>query len=360
MSASPASVSGVEPSGAGETLWLRGVNWLGDSVMTLPAVAAFRRARPGVRIVMGARPGLCEFWTLCPAVDAVMPLPVGPRGDWEAARALRRLGARRAVVFPNSFRSAWVPFLAGVRDRIGFPGRFRRFLLTRAVHPLSCSGPAHQALDYYALLGVAPDLVPPVLDGLMRIPEPVVEAMAARIRAATAGRPGFPARGPWLAVAPGAARGGAKRWPAAHFAEAAAGAARARGCGVIVCGTAGEREAGERIAAAVPGGAVNLAGSTTLAELAAVFRLCRLVLCNDSGAMHLAAAAGTPVAAVFGLTDPVRTGPLGRGHEVLAPEGARGHAVIARESRAAEAALDSIRPERAAAAAIRLLDRGNE
>lgn len=340
-------------------MWIRGVNWLGDSVMTLPAVAAFRMAHPGVRLVMGARPGLCDFWRLCPAVEAVMPLPPGVRGDWEAARELRRLGARKAVVFPNSFRSAWVPFLAGVRERIGFPGRYRRFLLTRPAHPLSYSGSAHQALDYFALLGVEPAAVPPALAGLMRIPEAVLDGMTERIRAAAGRLPAFPPGGPWLAVAPGAARGGSKRWPVAHFAATAAAAARARGCGVIVCGTAGEREAGEPIARAVPGGAINLAGETTLAELAALFRLCRLALCNDSGSMHLAAAAGTPVVAVFGLTDPARTGPLGEGHAVLTPAGVRGHAVVARESGAAAAALASIRPERAVEAAIRLLDRGS-
>jgi heptosyltransferase-2 len=324
--------------------------------MSLPALAAFKLAHPDARLLMGCRPGLEAFWSLCPAVDGVLPLPSGWRGDLTAARELRRLRVRRAVVFPNSFRSAWVPFLAGIPERAGFSGHVRRFLLTRLVHPVSYSGSVHQALDYFSLLAVTPGAVPPVLDGLMRIPEETVASMAARIRLAASGKSGFPPGGPWMAVAPGAARGGAKRWPTGHFAEAAAGMARARGCGVIVCGTAAEREAAERIAAAVPGGAINLAGATSLAELAAVFRLCRLVLCNDSGAMHLAAAAGAPVVAVFGLTDPARTGPLGGGHTVLAPAGVKGNAVIARESGAAAAALESIRPDAAVAAAIRVLD----
>jgi heptosyltransferase-2 len=356
MSASPASASGTDRPPAGGTLWIRGVNWLGDSVMTLPALAAFKHAHPGARLLVGCRAGLEEFWSLCPAVEAVTRLPPGWRGDLAAARELRRLGVDRAVMFPNSFRSAWVPFLAGIPERAGFPGHARRFLLTRLVHPVSYSGSVHQALDYFTLLGVAPDAVPPGMDGLMRIPEGTLARMGERIRSAAAGLAAFPSAGPWIAVAPGAARGGAKRWPAGHFAAAAAALARARGCGVIVCGTAAERGAGEQIAAAAPGGALNLAGATGLAELAAVFRLCRLVVCNDSGAMHLAAAAGTPVVAVFGLTDPARTGPLGRGHEILAPSGVTGDAAIARESDAAAAALASIRPESAVAAALRVLD----
>jgi heptosyltransferase-2 len=337
---------------------VRGVNWLGDSVMTLPALAAFKRARPGVRVVMGCRPGLEAFWKLCPCVDAVQPLPPGLAGDWSAAAGLHRLAPFRAVVLPNSFRSAWVPFLARVPERVGFPGHGRRFLLTRALHPLSYNGSSHQALDYYVLFGVPPAAVPPVLDGLLRIPAEVLDRMRERLGRAAGTLAAFPAAGPWLAVAPGAARGGSKRWPAAHFAAAAAAAARATGCGVIVCGTPAERPAAEVIRAAAPACTLDWTGETGLDGLAAVFRMCRAVLCNDSGPMHLAAAAGAPVAAVFGLTDPQRTGPLGPGHAVLAPDGAAaGRVDIARELAAADAALRSIRPEAAAEAVIRLLGR---
>jgi heptosyltransferase-2 len=324
--------------------------------MSLPAVAAFKRDHPGIPVVMGCRPGLAAFWALCPCVDRVLPLPAGWRGDLETARDLRRLRPARAVVFPNSFRSAWPAFLARVPERTGFPGHVRRFLLTRILHPVCYSGSRHQALDYFTLLGVAPSAVPPETTGLLRIPEETVAAMEARIRAAASGRAAFSSRGAWVAVAPGAARGGSKRWPETHFADASAALARA-GCGVIVCGSAAEKEAGDRLVSAVPGAAVNLAGATTLAELAAVFRLCRLALCNDSGPMHLAAAAGIPVVAIFGMTDPGRTGPLGRGHRVLAPEGIRGDANIARESAAAAAALASIRPEAAVRAALDVMER---
>jgi heptosyltransferase-2 len=179
--------------------------------------------------------------------------------------------------------------------------------------------------------------------------------MRERLRQAAAGRPGFPAHGPWLTVAPGAARGASKRWPAGHFAAAAAAAVRATGCGVIVCGMADDRPAAEAIRAAAPEAVVDLTGGTDLAGLAALFKLSRAVLCNDSGSMHLAAAAGAPVAAVFGLTDPGRTGPLGQGHIILRPAGVEGNAAIARESAAAAAALASIPPGAAAEAVVRLL-----
>jgi heptosyltransferase-2 len=335
---------------------VRSLNWLGDSVMALPALAAFKRAQPGVRLVMGCRPSQAPFWSLCPCVDAVQPLPAGWAGDWRAAAELRRGKVVRAVALPNSFRSAWVPFLGRIPERIGFPGHARRFLLTRAVHPLSYIGSRHQSLDYFALFGIEPAAVPPVLDGLLAVPEAARERMAARLGAASKALPGFPADGPWLAVAPGAARGGSKRWPPGHFAAAAAAVSRATGCGVVVCGTAAEKPAAAVVASAAAGATLDLTGETGLADLAALFRLSRAVLCNDSGPMHLAAAAGARVAAVFGLTDPERTGPLGRGHVILKPAGVSGDAAIARESAEAAAALESIRPEAVAAAVIRLMN----
>ncbi len=122
--------------------------------------------------------------------------------------------------------------------------------------------------------------------------------------------------GPAIGVSPGAAYGNAKRWLPERFAEVAALVARERGATVLVFGSSAERPLCAQVAEAIPG-ARNLAGGTTLREFIDLASACSLFLTNDSGAMHLASAVGTPVAAVFGATDDITTGPSGRAARVI-------------------------------------------
>ena len=160
---------------------------------------------------------------------------------------------------------------------------------------------------------------------------------------------------PFVGVLPGAARGPSKRWPPDRFASVAARLAEENGCRVLVLGTRAERDLCEGMAHAAGPAAVSLAGETSLRDVACLLSLCRVVLCNDSGGMHLAAAAGTRVVAVFGMTDPETTGPLGSGHALVLAEGVERSRDIARNSGEAVRALQSIPTHRVYEAAARIL-----
>jgi len=151
------------------------------------------------------------------------------------------------------------------------------------------------------------------------------------------------------------ARGPAKQWPAASFSATGRRLAHAAGARIVVLGTAGETALCRAVAADIGPAAISLAGRTTLPELAAVLGRAACAICNDSGGMHLAAVMGTPVVAIYGLTNPAKTGPLGRGHRILtAPAGVRTRDV-ARDSAQARAALAAVSADAVADAALATL-----
>jgi heptosyltransferase-2 len=296
--------------------------WLGDAVMALPAVADIRRHAATSRLVVAARPGVAGLWTMVGGVDDVVIIP-RPRGAsrWRTigaiAKALRGTGADTIVLLPNSLQSALVAWRSGVPQRWGYRRNVRRWLLTRAV-PVP-RGRVHQA-DYYrrlvAGLGIANgDRVP-----RLGVPAAVVDAARGQLAAA-----GWTPGTPLVGLAPGAAYGGAKRWPPERFAAVAAELARAYGVQPVLLGAEADRASACTIEAELdkirPSGtlprALNLAGRTDIPQLAGALTLCSAFVSNDSGAMHLAAAVGTPVAALFGPTDERVTAPLAANARVL-------------------------------------------
>ena len=288
-----------------------GVNWLGDAVMSMPALQTFRRRHPRIRLSLMAKPSVAPLWRMHAAPDAVEVLAPGVGGVWRAARAARRAGYDRAYVLPNSFRSALVPYLAGIPDRIGMPGHRPAFLLTRRVAPADGPGRMHQQYEYADLLldGGAPEAE----DRRPRLDPPASALAEARRRAERAAALR-------VAVFPGAARGPAKRWPPDRFAGMA-GQLAADGAAIWVFGAAAEAALCAEVAAAAGARGWNWAGTSSLEETVASLAFCALAVTNDSGGMHLAAAAGLPVVAVFGRTDPARTGPLGTGHRIVQARG---------------------------------------
>lgn len=279
-------------------------NWIGDAVMSLPVLRALRRANPGRRITVFARRGPAAIYRAEGSADDVRVAP----GLFAGIRAAARGGFAEAWLLPNSFRAAIVPFLAGIPERIGYASDGRAPLLTAAL-PLP-PRTDHQLRDYDPLLrsrGVEPDPHPP------RLPIP---AGAADLADAALSGAGLPGDGSLVLIAPGAAFGWTKRWPPDRFGRLAAVlAARGRACAVVI----GPGE--EPLAAQVRG-----ASSATLAVLgadldpvgvAALAARAGVVVANDSGPMHLAAAVGTPVVSLFGPTDPGRTGPTGSPSVVL-------------------------------------------
>lgn len=304
---------------AGGRMLLRAPNWLGDAVMALPAMAAVRRHFADAHLTIAAVPAVAAVFREDTDVrpDAVLELPQSSRA---AIARLEGEGFDLGLLFPNSFGSAWQLRRARVRERWGFPTSGRRLLLTRVSR--GSAGPAaHQADCYRALVrGLGID----VPDGdLPRIApaHPSAERAAAVLREHKID-PGAPLAG----IAPGAAYGQAKQWHPDRMAEAAAGIVRARPVTVLVVGATHDREAARAIeswlrthAPDAAGRVVNLAGRTSLGALIGLTARMAAFVSNDSGAMHVAAATGCPVVAVFGPTDERVTRPLGHHTVITAP-----------------------------------------
>ena len=323
-----------------------GVNWLGDSIMSMPAIQPFKRQNPSCRITMLVKSKLVPIWAMHSALDDVIELRGNSVGTLTTAGVVKNHGFDRAFVFANSFRSVLIPFLARVPVRTGMPGHQRIWMLTHVIRPCAGVDSRHQSWEYADILGLGDDcgkLDIPCLS----VPQTVVE----KSRECAGGIKGEN----WVGLIPGAAYGPSKCWPAEHFIEAGRSLVRRGKFGIIVFGTEDEKDLCSKVAEGIGDGALNLAGKTSLPELAALLGLCRVVITNDSGGMHLAAAVGTKVVAIFGLTDPARTGPLGSGHRIMLKEGIRRSRDIKRDSPEAREWLRSIGPEKVVQAAIELL-----
>jgi heptosyltransferase-2 len=286
------------------------VNWLGDLVMTLPALHALRRAYPRAHLAVLIDSRLAAFFDGSRWIDEVIPLqrsgkrfaPIG------IARLAAQLRARRfdmAVVLPNSFVSALRVALARVPIRVGFARDRRGWMLTRrATPPRDLMTTRHQVHYWLAMLKATLDV-----DGDAGEIAPDVDPRnLARMREWLAARRNEHAK--LVAVAPGAAYGPAKEWPRSHYA-ALVQALGARGVQCVLVGSGGERDACEAIAADGAHGAIVAAGQTNAGELMALLSLCDGFIGNDSGAAHLASALGIATVAIFGSTSPRSTGPLG-------------------------------------------------
>jgi heptosyltransferase-2 len=279
--------------------------WIGDAVMSEPLLA--RLAGRGERVVVAALPWVAPVYRAMAQVVEVIEFPFAHgRLDW--ARRRRVAAALRgrfdvAYVLPNSFKSALVPWLAGIPKRIGYRGEGRFVLLDRCL-PNPAGRPPMVAF-YSALAGPA---APKGAVPRLRI------AAADRDAAMHAAGVG---PGRYWAFAPGAEYGPAKRWPEARFAELARSLHASSGLPVVLLGSAAEAALCDEIAAAAPGACRAFAGTISLFEAMALIASARGVVTNDSGLMHVAAAFGVPQVAVFGSTSPEHTPPLNERARVL-------------------------------------------
>jgi len=316
---------------------VRGVNWLGDAVMTTPALMRLREARPDARITLLTLEKLAGLWTRHPSIDTLLTFAKN-ESAWSVARKLRLGSFQSGLALPNSHRSALELWLAGIPQRIGCAAPARSWFLTQSVtrrsdfarmrkrsrseiNRLNAAGPgdasivpsgggsaAHQLHHYLRLaaaLGANPEPLAPYLEVSREEVETARQKFSLRAGAL------------WLALNPGAEYGPAKRWPRERFVEAAAQIQSRANCRWIVLGGANDAELaattageiGQLTARNSHPAPINLAGRTSLRELCAVLKACRVLLTNDTGPMHVAAAVGTPVVAIFGSTSPDLTGP---------------------------------------------------
>ncbi len=288
---------------------VRAPNWIGDAVMATPTLSALRAGRPDAAITVLAKPLIAEALTHHPAVDEIMvdEIPgrhAGPAGRLRLAAEIRARRFDTALLLTNSFGSALVMALARVACRIGYRTDGRAMCLTVPI-PRPSRVRVHHMTAYYLDLLAPWDLAGSPTDVRLRVTE-AERAQAGRRLAEWGIGPAEPIVG----INPGAAYGSSKRWPAERYA----GVARrltGDGARVVLFGAASERQLGDAIAAGLDPTPVNAMGRTTLREAMALLTWCGHLVTNDSGPMHLAAALGVPVTAIFGATDPRATGPVG-------------------------------------------------
>jgi heptosyltransferase-2 len=297
--------------------------------MAMPGLQSYRRRHPDARLVVLAKPRVRTLWELHETPDEIMSLGPGLSGMAAAVRALRALRPDRAYTLTPSIRSALIAFLAGIPERVGEPGHpGRRWLLTRTAAEVRPPG-RHQAYDHLEVLGgAASELTAPLESPRLIVSEERLDEARELLGAR---------HGSWIGIFPGAARGPSKMWPAERFIELGRRLIAERGVEILVLGAGREKELCRRVAEGIGDGALDLGGRTPLTTLAALLRLCDAVVANDSGGMHVAAALGTPVVAIFGLTDPVRTGPTGGPSRVLQAGAARSSTIDRFDERAREA-----------------------
>ncbi len=321
-----------------------GPNWIGDTIMSMPAVQALRRNEPQAIIAILVKPHIAPLWRMHAAPDLVLSLEPGVKGIWRAARRLRRERFDWAYILPHSVRSALPPWLAGMPRRIGFPAALRDLLLHGVVRPFPSSQRKHQVYENMDMLAPA--------EAGNRVEAPELMFNEERVQAILNTFSWQPQN--VVGLIPGAARGPSKRWPPDSFA-ALGRRLRDDGWDIAIFGGPGESPLCARVAESIDS-AVNLAGKTTIEQWAVLLRSCRLVVANDSGGMHLSAAAGAPVIAIFGMTDPGKTAPLATSCLVMQREKPHGRD-IPRNSTAARHALESISPDEVYEAACQILQK---
>jgi lipopolysaccharide heptosyltransferase II len=287
---------------------IRASNWLGDSVISVPAVRTIKTGRPDAHITIAAPKKIAAIWKLVPEVDEVIPLKSGSL--FAAVRAIeRRAPFDVAVLFPNSLRVALEVWLSDIPRRVGYRGHSRKWLLNQIVPETTRIGPPeHQALHYLRIAEtLGAEIQDNWRDALCRVPNS---------KDGTENVTPLDQQ-PRLALCPGAEYGPAKRWLPERFAEAATSIAMERDVKWVLFGTKKDAAIGEEICETLGERCVNRIGQTTIEQLIDELRECRVLLTNDTGTMHLASLVGVPVVAIFGSTEPRMTGPLGQGHVVL-------------------------------------------
>jgi heptosyltransferase-2 len=295
---------------------LRAPNWLGDAVLALPAMAALRRHFAGAHLTVGAVPGVAPIFREQTDVKPEAVLEISTRLR-ETIALLEGGGYDLAVLFPNSFRSAWTLRRARIPARWGYATAWRGWLLTKRSTPERRHAVPHHA-DYFRDLvrglGIPCDDDPPRITASRQSLDRADTLLE---------RSGVAKEARLIGFAPGAAYGQAKQWMPERVAELAVRVVRERGGTCLLLGAPHDRPAARAIESWVRaqapdalGRIVDLVGRTAIGTLAGVAARCQVFVSNDSGAMHLAAALGRPVVAIFGPTDERATRPVGL-HDVV-------------------------------------------
>ncbi|MDO9042263.1 MAG: lipopolysaccharide heptosyltransferase II [Desulfocapsaceae bacterium] len=323
-----------------EKILIRSTNWIGDAVMTTPAVHTIRKNFPNAEVTMLAMPWVADIFRLSPDVDKVLVYdkkelyPGKVKGVLKLASHLRQYRFDAAILLQNAFEAAFIAWMAGIRVRAGFKRDGRGLLLTHGV-PLTPEIRARHQVHYYQMMlaGLGLELGPdklrlPLSESLIGWAHDYIEGLKRREghgpfssqegKAAPELIASFTKNAaiPVIGFNPGAAYGPAKRWPAEKFGQLAALIAAHHGesgCLILVFGTkddTGAAQAIKEFSARTPYHVVDMTAKTTLQQVMALIHCCNAFVTNDSGLMHVAAGLETPTIAIFGSTDHIATGPF--------------------------------------------------
>ena len=344
---------------------VRSTNWLGDSVMTIPALKRIRQADPTAYICVLTRPGLRPLFELSGLVDEILHIEKHQDAFRRARSFLAVLGEVRrrhfdvALLFQNAIEAALLTFLARIPRRVGYQSQGRSMLLTHGLKRRRSRELRHETLDYIVLVdnalgaGGADET-----DKLVKV-ESLPEIRASEAHR-TAARALLRSRGigdderNLVVLNPGATNSEAKRWSESSFARVA-DLFDGDGARVVLIGSSGEEALAKRIELLAQGRRpINLAGLTDIPTLAGVLSLARIVISNDTGTAHVAAALGIPVLTIFGPTNEFETAPLGRRSEVIRAPGIECERCMLRECPIDHRCMTQITPQQVFSRAKRI------
>ncbi len=300
----------IDKSGVRRIL-VRATNWVGDSVMSVPALEVVRENFPSSSITVLARPWVVPLFKNHPAVDEILSYRKGKgllayfRELMQTAQLIRNNRYDLAILFQNAFEAAFLAYLGGIPYRVGYGGDGRGFLLTHGVVRTEEVLKNHQ-VEYYLNLLKAMGW-----DGPRRVPHLYVAPEDMEKARNLLHARGIIEGDFVIGLSPGALFGDAKRWPADRFAKIGDWAAERWSARVLVLGSGNEADICEVLCGSMAREPYNFCGQTSLGVAIGLVRQCNFFVTNDSGLMHIAAALGVPTLAIFGSTDPIATGPRG-------------------------------------------------
>lgn len=286
---------------------IRAVNWIGDTVMSIPAIKAIRLLYPESHITVLGKPSVIDVLSLTGDIDDFIFYEISGKNcglikRFRLGKFIKEKGFNKCFIFPNSFDSAIVPFIAGIPERIGFQGGFRTPLLTLKVKkPLM---EIHQAEKYFQLVkanGFSGDMpgfkLKPDSDSLKWADDFMKFHIRSKEKTV-------------VGVSPGAEYGPAKRWFPDGFAGLINRVKNVYNTEVILVGSENDRDICGSVNRQVSGNIIDMSGKTSIKQLIALLKKMNLLITNDTGTMHLASAVGIPVIAIFGSTDNRATSPV--------------------------------------------------
>jgi len=328
---------------------VRGTNWIGDAVMTTPALMALRAECPEAEIVMLANPLVAPLFKHHPAIDRVLIYArkgkhQGVHGFYNMTRELHKENFDAALLLQNAFEAALLAFAARIPCRAGYPTDARRLLLSDPVE-LNLADKTLHHTEYYLTLLRRLGFDAPSASLCLHVTPAELEWARATLESDNV-----------IALNPGASYGSAKRWFPERFAAVADNLAHRYGAAILLTGGPGEREIGEDIQAFMQCNCINMVGKTNVRQMMALLASSRLLITNDSGPMHVAAAFGIPIVAVFGSTDHTTTSPASDKVEIVRKEVDCAPCLL-RQCPTDHRCMKNITPDDVTAAAIELLEK---